>query len=156
MHLEGTGDVGLSAGRLPVVAGGERASILRGVLLAVAAPGVLIGFTVVILFSGGLLEDVNRSLEGSVLDECWCGCVCCCCCSWSWSVFRVMRGGSDTEIGVGSFLPTECPTTHFGSTSLGGHWGHQPVAGHHSARVKAGGHASGQSRAGPLVCVCGP
>ena len=87
MRLEGTGGVGLSAARLPVIAGGGRAAILA----------VLLG-------------------EG------WCGS------DWrssSWTGFRDMRGGSDAEIGVGSFLPTECPTTRFGRTSSGGLWGRQ-------------------------------
>ena len=88
MRLEGTGGVGLSAARLPVIAGGGRASVLAGLVLGVRWRG------------GGF------------------------CCS-SWSGFGIARVDSDTWIGVGSFLPTECPTTRFGRTSSGGLWGRQ-------------------------------
>ena len=87
MRLEGTGGVGLSAARLPVMAGSGHASVFAG----------LVG----VCWCGGDLRSSSRS------------------------GFRVLRVGSDSWIGVGSFLPTECPTTHFGRTSVGGLWGRQ-------------------------------
>lgn len=111
-----SGDIGLAAGLLPRpsrgvgLCTGRVAAVGSGCWFGSLAPTIPCGEVA----SGARCAYGRRSVDGL---------------SVAWSMLKGWRGVLGTRTGLGSAIPTECPTTRFGRTSSDGRRGRQLLAG---------------------------